>query len=298
MDQFHISGKDLKTEAIMRFKIWKYEIEILQVVGIAAFLIVWQIMSMYLRLTHPYGKEILPPPLSIITEALPGVSTFWGGGMGGTTGTWFIQGTAAYLLGLYILIENSAITTGRLLLGTSLGLVIGVGTGLAMGWSKKVRLTIAPVVHMIRVIPPLALIPLFMLWFSQAEIGKILFVAFVIASMIVVNTIEAIRNVPPIYINASQTLGATRGQVYRTIVIPAITPALVGGIRVAIGLAWAVVLGAEYLGAQSGLGRLLIISETFFDTGRMILAVICFALLSIALNYIVVRILRKRTRWI
>ena len=75
-------------------------------------------------------------------------------------------------------------------------------------------------------------------------------------------------------------------------------PALIGGIRVCLGVAWAIVLAAEYLGAQSGLGRILILSQTFFDTGRMVIIVLLFVGYALLLNRLVTRVLYRATRWV
>jgi ABC-type nitrate/sulfonate/bicarbonate transport system permease component len=84
----------------------------------------------------------------------------------------------------------------------------------------------------------LALISLFLVWFGGAPIGIYLYIIFSIAMMMVVATVNAIQNVHPIYIQFAQTLGASRGKVFRTVVLPAIMPELFGGIRVAVGIAW------------------------------------------------------------
>ncbi len=95
----------------------------------------------------------------------------------------------------------------------------------------------------------------------------------------------------------ARTLGATRFQVYRTIIMPAIIPGLIGAVRVALGSSWAIVLAAEYLSVQSGLGRLMILSEMFFFTGRMVVVVILFIIYSVILNLAFLLIARRVTRW-
>jgi ABC-type nitrate/sulfonate/bicarbonate transport system permease component len=116
--------------------------------------------------------------------------------------------------------------------------------------------------------------------------------------MMVVYTVEAVRNVAPIFQDYGRTMGATRFQVYRTIVLPAIIPALIGGVRVCLGVSWAIVLAAEYLGAQSGLGRILILSQLFFDTGRMVIIVMLFVGYAMLLNSLVTTTLYRLTRWV
>ena len=111
----------------------------------------------------------------------------------------------------------------------------------------------------LRVMPLFALLPMFLSWFGCAHAGSIAFVAFAVFSMLFINTIEAIRNVDPIARVLAQTPGASRARVYRTVVVPAVVPELVGGMRVVLGLAWAILLAAEFLAAQSGIGRIMIL---------------------------------------
>ena len=112
-----------------------------------------------------------------------------------------------------------------------------------------------------------------------------------------VNTTNAIKNVPLIHKQFAMTLGANRIQLYKTIIIPAIFPEIAGGFRVSLALAWAITLGAEYLGAQSGLGRILILSEYFVYTDRIIVILILFMLFSILLNKIFGKVSNKVTVW-
>ena len=91
---------------------------------------------------------------------------------------------------------------------------------------------------------------MFLSWFGRAHVGSIAFVAFAVFSILFINTIEAIRNVDPIARVLAQTPGASRARVYRTVVVPAVVPELVGGMRVVLGLAWAILLAAEFLAAS------------------------------------------------
>jgi len=175
---------------------------------------------------------------------------------------------------------------------------MGVMIGLIMGWSQNARDFFWPSIHLTRPIPSLALIPLFMLWFGGREVGTWLYITWAIFIMMVVYTVEAVRNVQPIFQDYGRMLGATRFQVYRTVVLPAIIPSLIGGIRVCLGVSWAIVLAAEYLGAQNGLGRIMILSQLFFDTGRMVIIVLLFVGYAMLLNSMVISILYRLTKWV
>ena len=257
--------------------------------GLTGLAFLWEAVAWGLKPLTPFADVILPTWETVFGTALPSLALLWSGPGGGQPS----YGLAAVVLG-----ENSAATVGRLLIGTATGIVTGVGLGLLIGWSPRVRALVWPSIQLTRPIPTLALIPLFMLWFGGREVGTWVYIAWATFSMMVVYTVEAVRNVAPVLVQYARTLGATRPQAFRTVVCPAIVPALIGGIRVCLGVSWAIVLAAEYLGAQSGLGRILILSQTFFDTGRMVVVVLLFVIYAVALNGAVTWVLYRVTRWV
>jgi ABC-type nitrate/sulfonate/bicarbonate transport system permease component len=115
--------------------------------------------------------------------------------------------------------------------------------------------------------------------------------------ILVVSTSEAIRNVPHIFIRASQTLGATRQQTYRTIIVPAMTPSLIGAIRVAAAASFGLDVAAEFLGAQNGLGYLMISSELYLRTDGIIVIIIIYGVLSFLLDWALRLTTARFTRW-
>jgi ABC-type nitrate/sulfonate/bicarbonate transport system permease component len=232
----------------------------------------------------------MPRIVDIIRRDLPALATFdfEGGGFGGTS---------SYPLALRVLIQNSFATIKLVFLGVICGLLIGIFGGLALSRWRPLRIAIEPIVLVGRTTPLLALVPLFLLWFGGRYVGFVIYMTFAVAAMLIINTIEAVRNISPVYLSFARTLGATENQVFRTIVIPAVVPELVGGIRVVLGLAWAIALGAEFLAAQSGLGRLLILSQNFLYTGRMIIIVGLFGIFAALTNTITLSISNYVTRW-
>jgi ABC-type nitrate/sulfonate/bicarbonate transport system permease component len=257
--------------------------------GLLALVGMWETVAWLLKPLTPFAEVILPPWETIFGTALPSLALLWQGPGGGRP---------SYALALLVLAQNSAATLARLLIGTTVGLVAGVGVGLLIGWSPAARALLWPTIQLTRPIPTLALIPLFMLWFGGREVGTWLYVGWATFSMMVVYTVEAVRNVAPVFVDYARTLGARRAELFRTVMCPAIVPALIGGIRVCLGVSWAIVLAAEYLGAQSGLGRILILSQTFFDTGRMVIIVLLFVGYALLLNRLVTSLLYRATRWV
>lgn len=246
----------------------------------------WFLISWYIGQTNERGNTLFPPPTQVFLTDLPGLSVFSDG-----------DPTPNWSKAAGVIFEQGGLSLGRLIAGTALGVLVGVLLGLTLSWSQRLRYLAEPTVLLLRSIPILALIPLFIVWFGGSETGNIAYIAFAIASMIVVATIEAVRNVPPVYLNFAATLGASRMQRYREVVIPAILPEILGGIRVGIGFSWAILLAAEYLVAQAGLGRILIQAERWLYTGRMVAVVCLIALLAYLFNYVFLRVEKRILRW-
>lgn len=263
---------------------------VLRASGLVIFVLGWELIATYLVDQSGGSRSPMPTLADVLTRDLPAFATFdfEGGGFGGTS---------SYPLAFRVLMLNSLSTLELVIFGVFLGAVIGILGGLALARWKIVRTAIEPLILVFRSVPLLALIPLFLLWFGGNYIGFLIYIAFAVSAMLVINTIEAVRNVPPVFISFARTLGASENQVYRTVVVPAIVPELLGGIRVVLGLAFAIALGAEFLASQSGLGRLLILSQNFLYTGRMIIVVVLFGLFAASSNAIALRIAGWLTRW-
>ena len=184
-----------------------------------------------------------------------------------------------------------------ILSGFAIGCGVGIVVGLAMAYSALVREGLQGVINALRPIPIFALIPLFLLWLGIGRQSQIALVAFGCFVILVVSTSEAIRNVPTIYIRASQTLGASRGQTYSTVVVPSIIPGLIGAIRVAAAASFGLDVAAEYLGAQNGLGYLMINSQLYLRTDGIIVIIIIFTILAFLLDMVIKKTTSRLTRW-
>jgi ABC-type nitrate/sulfonate/bicarbonate transport system permease component len=123
-------------------------------------------------------------------------------------------------------------------------------------------------------------------WFGGREIGIYLYIAFAVFVIVATNTYEAIFNVPKFYFYQARVLGATKFQIFRTVVFFAIQPEMIGSLRNVLGLCWAFSLGAEYLSARSGIGYLIYQSYLYADMGKLIVfagiyaiyGILCFSL--------------------
>jgi ABC-type nitrate/sulfonate/bicarbonate transport system permease component len=188
-------------------------------------------------------------------------------------------------------------TVGRVLFGFTVGTLLGLGLGLAMSYNKKIYYFFDPLVESIRPVPVIAMIPFFLMWFGIGEAGKLLLITLGVFAIIVVSTVEAIRNVPKIYVLAAQTLGASKLQVFRTVLVPAIVPQLIGPMRVAAALSFTLVVAAEFMGANAGLGFRILEARRLFSTDVIMLGVVLIGILSAIADALIRWGAAYLTRW-
>ena len=181
--------------------------------------------------------------------------------------------------------------------GLALGLVTGPLAGLAFGYSKWARDLLEFTFDAIRPVPLFAMIPLFILWFGIGMQPQIALIAFGVFMIMVIQTTEAVRNVPHIFVKAALTSGASRFHIYRTIVIPAIFPHLLAGVRISAASAWGLLVAAEFMGTVTGLGYMLLVRNTYLDTAGVLLIVLIFAFMAIALDFFLRFVSHRVTRW-
>jgi len=213
----------------------------------------------------------------------------------------FIPPPAAILksfLGMARLLPAAMLTTVTMtLVGFGIGTVFGTVAGLGMAYSRILRDLLGDVFDFMRPVPVFALIPMFILWFGIGRMPQITLIALGTSVILGVTTLEAIRNVPSIYIRAALTLGANRQQIYRTVIVPYIVPHLIGAIRVAAAASWGLDVAAEFMGSQQGLGYLIIQQQTYLRTDGIIFLAFVYSVLAIILDRLVGLIEKKLTSW-
>lgn len=181
--------------------------------------------------------------------------------------------------------------------GLGIGLLVGILMGLAMAYSTMFMQTVGPFMEATRPIPAMAMIPLFMLWFGLGRLPQILLIALGVSAILGVQTYEAIRNIPIVYIQAAFNLGAKKSYVFRTVVLPYIVPHLIGAIRVAAATSWGLDVAAEFMGVQTGLGYTMIVQQMYLNTAGILVIVIIYSCMAIILDKIIGGIEKYATRW-
>lgn len=196
------------------------------------------------------------------------------------------------------LLSDAGATAYRVLISWAIGCPLGIMLGLLMAKSRVAFYVLNPVVEGLRPIPIIAFIPFTLLWFGLTDTGRIVLGVLISALIMIVSTIGAARNVNPVQVRAAETLGANGQQVYRTIVLPAIFPTLVAALRVAAGFAWAVIVGAEFLGAQSGIGYLLLQASNSVNTAVVLVGTITVGIEAFLFDQIIRLATNHFTRWV
>jgi len=174
-------------------------------------------------------------------------------------------------------------TSVELLLGLSVGCAIGFASGLAMAESKLLQGLLNPYIIVSQVIPKLALMPLFIVWFGFGMTSTVVITALICFFPLMENTVTSLQQVDPQRLELFRMLGATRRQTLLRLKLPTGLPGILAGLRVAVVLALVGAVVGEFIGASKGLGALIIASQGMMDTPLMFAVLVVIAVLGLAL---------------
>jgi ABC-type nitrate/sulfonate/bicarbonate transport system permease component len=197
-----------------------------------------------------------------------------------------------------------AVSTGRVLLGLAVGLPLGILAGLFMGWSRRADDYLHPIFIMVRSVPPLALITYIMLWLGHSEAHRLIPVVYAVAVTAVIPTYHGVRDVAARYVVAARSLGARGRLLLNHVVLPAAAPAVLGGLRYSLAIAWMTAVGAEMLMANDGMGNLLVGGgmwssrlQTRSDPAVIIVGILALAAAGWVMDAAARRLSARLTRW-
>ncbi|MGZ5005471.1 MAG: ABC transporter permease [Chthoniobacterales bacterium] len=146
----------------------------------------------------------------------------------------------------------------RVTWGFTLAVLIGVPSGLMLGWYSRAFQAFNPIIQILRPISPIAWIPIAILWFGVSDAAPIFLIFLASVFPITVSAMAAVQNMQPVYLRAAQNFGLSRGELFWQVILRASLPQIITGIRIALGVAWLVVVAAEMIAVNSGLGYLII----------------------------------------
>ena len=188
-------------------------------------------------------------------------------------------------------------STRRVFIGVTLGIACAVPVGFVLGWYRAMRDFIEPLVNFFRALPPIALIPLVIVYFGIGEPAKIviLFYASFFAGVIVMY--EGIAQISPIYVRVARTLGASYLEIFGKVIVPLTIPHILTAVRVALGVAWATLVASELIAAQRGLGAMIQNASTYFLLDVIYVGIIYIGFIALIMDMILRRISARLLVW-
>jgi len=195
------------------------------------------------------------------------------------------------------LVAALAVSSERAVLGFALGAAVGLLLGLLVGTSRLADLVVDPPLQMLRTIPFLGLIPLFIVWFGIGETPKIGMVALGVSFPLYLNASAAIRQVDPKLLETAQVLRFTPWQRISVVVVPSVLPQVLVGLRQSLGVAWLALIVAERINADAGLGYLINNADQSMRMDLVVFGLILYALLGLTTDGAVRLLERWAVRW-
>lgn len=224
---------------------------------VGALLLAWE-----LAVSFGYLKPYQFPPVSRIARGFLELST-----------TGFPTGISIW--------SHTLVTVGRILQGYAAALILAIPLGLLIGALSILDKLTAPLIVFCRSVATLSLLPLVIVWFGAGELTKVVLIGYGCFWVMLSNVIAAVKYVEPTLIRAARTFGVNGIELYRRVVLPAALPRMFAGARMALGVGFMVIVGAEMIGTIQGLGALIMEARTFYRSeitivGMLIIGVLGF----------------------
>jgi ABC-type nitrate/sulfonate/bicarbonate transport system permease component len=195
------------------------------------------------------------------------------------------------------LFKNVVASLLRVVEGFLVAMTIAVPMGIVMGVSRTVFGLLDPLLELLRPIPPIAVIPLTILWFGIGELSKALLIAYGAFFPILLNTMAGFREVERVHVHAAQALGANRYHIFRDVVLRSALPFVIVGARLGMGMAFIVLVAAELIASNAGLGFMINDARYNFRTDQMFVGMACIGALGFALNTVLLKIEGRLLTW-
>ncbi len=197
----------------------------------------------------------------------------------------------------FTLFQHVGYSIYRVITGVFLGCLVGIPMGLAMGLSSRIRGFLDPIVEFMRPIPPLALIPLVIIWFGIDEQSKILILFLASVFIMVIAARSGVSGVQLSKVHAAYSLGADKKQLLKHVILPNALPEIFTGIRTSLGVCWATVVAAELVAAQVGVGFMIMAAQKFLATDIVVLGIIIIGIIGFVIEVFMRWLERKLVPW-
>ncbi len=193
--------------------------------------------------------------------------------------------------------QHLAASLGRIGLALGCAVLTAIPVGIAIGANRIARGVLDPLIEFYRPIPPLAYLPLIVIWCGIGELSKVLLIYLAIFAPIAIATATGVRTVDPAKLRAAQSLGATRVQLIRHVILPSALPDILTGVRIGLGVGWSTLVAAELIAATSGLGFMVQSAAQFLVTDVVVLGILVIALIAFALEMGLRALQRRLVPW-
>ena len=245
----------------------------LSLATLAVLLVIWWAVAA----AHWVSPLFLPPPGQVLNKLLTIASP-----------QGFMDAT---------LWQHLAASLGRIVVALLAATLIGIPVGIARGLSPTVRGILDPLIELYRPVPPLAYLPLMVIWFGIGETSKILLIYLAIFAPVAMSTLAGVKSAQQVRIRAAQSLGANRAQVLWLVILPGALPEILTGLRIGLGVGWSTLVAAELIAATRGLGFMVQSAGEFLATDVVLAGIAVIAIIAFSLELGLRALQRRLTPW-
>lgn len=196
-----------------------------------------------------------------------------------------------------VLLSHILTSTLRVLVGVLIGVTLAIPIGFALGWFPNVRRFFDPLLNFFRALPPIALVPLVVVYVGIGEGGRLFVLIYASLFPAVIVIYEGITAIEPIYIRAGQVLGANSRELFARVILPFTLPHILTAFRVSLGVAWATLVAAELVAARTGLGAMIQDASNFFQIPTIFLGIILIGAIALLMDTVVRALTARFVAW-
>lgn len=250
----------------------KLQRQIAAFISIGAFLLLWQFSIMFTNL----GNSMAGPGTILIA---------------------FIKSCFVNPIGSYTMIGHMLWSIARVMIAFIAAAVLGIVIGILMGTSKTFKAIFSPIFEIIRPIPPIAWIPLVILWFGLGELSKYFLIFLAAFCNITPNAYHGVKSVDPVLIGAARMLGANKLQIFFTIILPSSVPYIFAGLHTGLSVSWRTSVAAEMIRSNEGVGWVITNAQSIYDTTQMLIGIVAIGIIGYLLSVIMRGVESRLCAW-